>query len=329
MCTAFLCYTTNATELIGKLADDRFKGTSFVRLSDNTVIPDYVRFNENQQPEINMLEGWLKSNAGLPAECGLKLISTEPDQMGMVHYRYHQTYRGVELIHTMYIAHTKNGKLISANGFMTNKFPKSMSPVLSEQTALAKAKENIGAKIYKWELASEEAFIKREQGDAKATFFPTGKLVLAASSQKINEAFELAYEFDVYAHEPMQRYYIYVDAKTGNIIEKLDRIHHGNSNATCVTAYSGTQTITTDSTAVNNFRLRETGRGLGIETYNMLKGTSYGAAVDFTDTDNYWNNVNANKDQYACDAHLATEKTYDFFLTTMEETVLIMQVLSY
>ncbi|HNR18874.1 MAG TPA: M4 family metallopeptidase [Bacteroidia bacterium] len=313
MCTAFLCYTTNATELIGKLADDRFKGTSFVRLSDNTVIPDYVRFNENQQPEINMLEGWLKSNANLPAECGLKLISTEPDQMGMVHYRYHQTYRGVELIHTMYIAHTKNGKLISANGFMTNKFPKSMSPVLSEQTALAKAKENIGAKIYKWELASEEAFIKREQGDAKATFFPTGKLVLAASSQKINEAFELAYEFDVYAHEPMQRYYIYVDAKTGNIIEKLDRIHHGNSNATCVTAYSGTQTITTDSTAVNNFRLRETGRGLGIETYNMLKGTSYGAAVDFTDTDNYWNNVNANKDQYACDAHLATEKTYDFF----------------
>ena len=314
LCAALLYCTTNATELVGRLADEKFKGTSLIRLSDKTTIPDYIRFNENQQPEVNMLEGWLKSNAGLPADCGLKLISTEPDQMGMVHYRYHQTYRSIELIHTMYIAHTKNGRLISANGFLTNKFPKNINPLLSEQSALARAKENIGAKIYKWELPAEEEFIKREQNDARATFFPKGKLVLAASSQKINEAFELAYEFDIYAHEPMQRYYIYVDAKTGNIIEKLDRIHHGNANGSALTAYSGTQAITTDSTGVGNYRLRETGRGLGVETYNLLKGTSYAAAVDFTDTDNYWNNVNANKDQYACDAHLATEKTYDFYL---------------
>lgn len=313
ICVAFLCYNSPATELAGKLADDKFKGTSFIRLSDKTSIPDYIRFNENQQPEINMLEGWLKSNTGLNADCGLKLISTEKDQIGMIHYRYHQTYKGIVLMHTMYIAHTRNGKLISANGFLTNKFGKNTTPVLAEPAALQKAKDNIGAKVYMWEIPAEEEFIKREQGDAKATFYPHGKLVLAASAQKIDQPFELAYEFDIYAHEPMQRYYIYVSAITGEIIEKLDRIHHGNTNATCVTAYSGTQTITTDSTAATNYRLRETGRGLGIETYNMQKGTSYAAAVDFTDTDNFWNNVNANKDQYACDAHLATEKTYDFY----------------
>lgn len=304
---------TYGAELNGKAADNLFKGTTQVRLSENSAIPDFIRFDERNQPEVNMLEGWLKSNAALNADCGLKLISVEKDQLGMTHYRYMQTYKGIELMNTMYIAHTLNGKLISANGFLTNRFAKSMTAVLSEATALQKAKDNIGAKIYKWEMASEEEFIKREQGNPQATFFPHGKLVMAASSQKLNQPFELAYEFDIYAHEPVQRYYIYVSAITGQIIEKLDRIHHGNANATAVTAYSGTKNITTDSTAATNFRLRETGRGLGIETYNLQKGTSYGAAVDFTDTDNYWNNVNANKDQYATDAHLATEKTYDFY----------------
>ena len=45
----------------------------------------------------------------------------------------------------------------------------------------------------------------------------------------------------------------------------------------------------------------------------MRKGTSYGAAVDFLDTDNNWNNVNSNKDETATDAHWGAEMTYDYF----------------
>src|SRR6185436_10154831 len=36
-------------------------------------------------------------------------------------------------------------------------------------------------------------------------------------------------------------------------------------------------------------------------------------AVNFQDTDNDWNNVNGNLDQYATDAHFGMEKTYDFY----------------
>ena len=46
----------------------------------------------------------------------------------------------------------------------------------------------------------------------------------------------------------------------------------------------------------------------------MNTGTSYGASVDFTDTDNYWNNVNSELDQYASDAHWGAEMTYDYFM---------------
>jgi len=46
-----------------------------------------------------------------------------------------------------------------------------------------------------------------------------------------------------------------------------------------------------------------------------LRGLTYGAAVDFQDADNYWNNVNTAQDEVATDAHWAGEKTYDFYYT--------------
>ena len=46
----------------------------------------------------------------------------------------------------------------------------------------------------------------------------------------------------------------------------------------------------------------------------MNQGDVYGNAVDFTDTDNNWNNVNTNLDEYATDAHWGAEMTYDYYL---------------
>ena len=43
------------------------------------------------------------------------------------------------------------------------------------------------------------------------------------------------------------------------------------------------------------------------------KGTNYASGVDFTDADNTWNNVNANKDEVATDAHWGAEMTFDYY----------------
>jgi Zn-dependent metalloprotease len=51
----------------------------------------------------------------------------------------------------------------------------------------------------------------------------------------------------------------------------------------------------------------------------MKKGTSYTAAVNFTDVDNNWTAAeynNVNKDNGALDAHWGAEKTYDYWSTT-------------
>ncbi|MBL4657465.1 MAG: M4 family metallopeptidase, partial [Flavobacteriales bacterium] len=99
---------------------------------------------------------------------------------------------------------------------------------------------------------------------------------------------------------------------TGAILHENNRIHTADATGTAATAYSGSQTIITDDTG-SNFRLRETGRGSGIQTWDMNEGSNYGNAVDFTDGDNFWNNVNANQDEVATDAHWGAEMTYDYF----------------
>jgi hypothetical protein len=69
-----------------------------------------------------------------------------------------------------------------------------------------------------------------------------------------------------------------------------------------------------DSVATNYFRLREKTRAAGVETYDMNRAITYGTAVDFVDSNNYWNNVNPEQDEAATDAHWGAEMSYDYFL---------------
>ncbi len=185
--------------------------------------------------------------------------------------------------------------------------------VISEAIALQNALSFVGAQNYKWQDADEEAFIKSETNNPNATYYPKGDLVYySGEDDLVSSSLRLAYKFDIYAITPLSRKIVFVDATNGDILGNKDLIHETNAAGTAVTGYSGTQNITTDFNA-NTYRLRETGRGNGIETYNMKKGTNYARSVDFTDGDNVWNNVNTALDQYATDAHWGAEKTYDFY----------------
>lgn len=127
------------------------------------------------------------------------------------------------------------------------------------------------------------------------------------------ENLRLAYKLDIYAQQPSSRNYIYIDAANGDVILVINRIHTVDVIGTAETRYSGTQNITTDFTGAV-YRLRESGRGNGIQTFDMNNSNLFGNAVDFVDNDNFWNNVNADQDEVATDAHWGAEMTYDYFL---------------
>lgn len=251
---------------------------------------------------------------------GVKLKG-EKDALGYENYKFQQTINGIPVEYGVISVLVKNNKVISQNGEW---FKNSVSSrvekraTISEANALNSALAFVGATSYKWQDLAEEEFIKKETGNGKASFYPKAKLVYYSDPSNLDsKKVKLAYKFDIYASEPVSRQEVFVDAKTGQVLGSNALIQETNAPGTAVTGYSGTQSITTDQLTTTSFRLRETGRngGTAVETYNLKKGTSYAKAVDFTDTDNNWNNVNTNLDQYATDAHWGAEKTVDYLKT--------------
>ena len=169
----------------------------------------------------------------------------------------------------------------------------------------------MNAEIYKWQIPEEEQWIKEYFND---TYYPVGELVIVKDRLKTDSNYRLAYRFDIYAHKPMSRNYIWVDAITGDIIDVASRIMFDNAVGTAETRYSGPRTITTDSYN-GSYRLRETRNGVNISTFNMNHTGNY-TQTDFTDNNNNWTAAeydNANHDNAALDAHWGAEMVYDYF----------------
>ncbi len=277
-------------------------------------IPSFLKFKPSNQPSFEGFMPWFKSTMGLPESFELKLLTQETDQIGFTHYRYRQLFNGLPVENTMYIFHVKAGKIVSMNGLLYDNFNASNTSSLSESDALKNAMVYTNAKVYMWDDPASEQLIKFQNKDMYATWYPKGEMVYVSSDYTTDaNQYKLAYKFDIYALDPMSRQYVFVDAQGGDILAHLDRIHTSDTLVTAKTAMSGDQQIYTDYYAANSFRLHEANRGGGIETYNMQKGTSYGSAVDFTDSDTTWNNVNSNYDEYATDAHFGAEMTYDYY----------------
>lgn len=303
-----------AKELTGLPADKKIKGAERILINERSDAPEFIVFRQGSQPEISKFKNLSKEWFGLSASYDLREIGREKDQLGMIHYRYVETLNGYDLEGTMYIVHTKNNKIVSLNGTLYNQVQPA-SVALTESDALSKALEYVHADVYLWKNPGNEASIKQITGDPASTWYPKGKLMFAPQyGIYASSSYRLAYRFDIYAEKPLSRQYVFVDASTGEVIHTTDRIKHANSIGTAVTQYSGVQSFTTDSVNATSYRLRASDRGLGIQTYNLQQGTTY-SNTDFTDTDNYWNNVNAQLDEYAADAHYGAEATYDFYFT--------------
>lgn len=316
----FVCLKINAQnnfvskELFGSEAEKVFDGATHVWLKQENIVPTYMEFRtEKAMTELDFLLQ-LKKKFGLSDRYSFHKIGEERDQIGYVHKRYQLEVDHIPVVDAIFILHLQGEKVIKYNGYLFHKVNTNSTPTLSEDKALRVALSEINARQYKWESSSEESFIKREQKNPEATFYPKGVLMITQSDGNIaSNNFVLCWKFDVYAQEPMGRYNIYINASTGAMIKKENRICTSDVAGTAHTVYRGVRAFTTDSLSPSNYRLKESARGLGIHTYDMRRGTNYGSAAEFTDSNNVWNNINANLDQYAADAHWGAEMTYDFY----------------
>ena len=322
---SFLALETNAQE-----TDKNVKQ----KITDEKGEPTLILFSEKSIYKTSDSQKVLKEQLGLKENSNFSKVKTETDDLGFLHEKFQLFHKGLKVEFSTYSLHSKKSKLESMNGEFYQLEDINTNPGLTYEQALTKAISQIGAKEYLWEKPLEAAAIDYTK--------PAGELVLLPmmdddKSSKKNNDIRLVYKFDIYATNPVSRGDVYVDALTGEIvfynatIKHLGEYNHGNHNlakksdgriekslfvaANAATRYSSAQTIQT-ALSGSSYILSDNTRGNGINTFNMKKGTSYTAAVNFTDVDNNWTAAefdNTNKDNGALDAHWGAEKTYDYF----------------
>ena len=269
-----------------------------VRLNETNHIKG-IEFKKDARIDKASFFNVYKNGMGLSDEDVMIEKRVDKDKLGYSHVRYKQFHKGLEVLGSDYILHEKNGRLESANGMIAHKLEVDVSPVLSESDAFDVALRAVSGDVYKWEV--DNTFKK-----------PEGKLAIVSKDYLMTEgSFRTVYRFDVYSEQPLARYYVDIDAKTGNVINKINRIHSANVNANGNTLYNGNKSFTADSFS-GSYRLRQTSLGNGIQTFDMNNGTNYGSATDVTSSSTSFGNT----DKTAVQAHWGAEQTYKYFKNT-------------
>ena len=319
-------YSAATLVLLGSLAATAVQAQDAASRIQNKVLgedsqPVLVQFSAEGKAAYRGVEGSqvLRQQLALTSQDQMRSARVESDQLGFTHEKFAQYYQGVRVEHADYTVHAKGGTVESISGDFEKISNLSITPSLSASAALTRALAHVGAQKYMWQDLSEETGLKQDTNNSAASYYPQGELVIVrnelSSQLKTKGQPVLAWKFNVYAQEPVSRAYLYVDAHTGQVVAKDDIIKHTGATGTFATAYSGSRQIN-DGTTTGGYFLRETTRGLGIETYNMKKGTSYSKAVDFVDADNNWTAAeynNANFDWIAGDAQMGAQCTYDYW----------------
>jgi len=295
----FICWLSACTLLPSLHAQQEFTGAaaekicpqaSLIRIHPGSAAPSFIAFKENfSVPSSAIFQHLAKTFHSGPHD-GWQLLKKENDRLGFTHTRFRQLYKGLRVTRGEYIVHEKDGKVRSVNGQFFEGITLDVQPKLSEQEALQKAYAFVAAARYKNEI-------------------PQGELVILPP--QTGRAAKPAWLFDIYALHPLARLLVYVDAQNGEVLQAENLIRHIDVPATAATRYSGTQPVTCDSMAPGQYRLRETGRGFGIRTFNMNDSTDHLDAVDLFNATTTWLN-NSNDDHVAYDAHWAAEKFYDY-----------------
>lgn len=278
----------------------------------NGVSDFYNTAGENQK--ISFTVNGAQAVFGLNKNSQLLLKKTESDKLSFVHYRFIQLYKNIPVEKSMFVVHTKNGLVQSTTGTVITEFDNSiensMKTSVGAERAISSAILNVAAKLYAWQDEGMQQRIKMQANDNNATYYPKAQLVFYNSQPALlPRELKLCYKVNIYALKPLSNADYFVDAKTGRVIGKEDRLYFSDAVGTANTAWSGAKSIHSDKVSTNNYRLRDYSRGGGVIT---LHGESGQRGNDYSSTTKDWTLSGFN--QAALDAHYGVEKTYSYYL---------------
>lgn len=293
--------------------------------------PGIITLDASEQKALNNTQAIFQERLQLANDNKFQLKSQKTDELGFLHQRFQQTYKGIPVEFAQPVLHAKNGIVQTISGEYYDVNDLTVTAGLAKGSAFAKALSHTNASAYMWD-DQESA---RNLGYEK----PEGELVILPLFDGDQVSMKLAYKFDIYATQPISRGNLYIDAQHGQalffdaIIKHADNFGHVGevpaytmteaeacafedkafAAGTAATRYSGTRTIETRQ--INgSWTLRDNTRGNGVNTYNSGGQASY-PSTNFTDGNNSWTEYdNAAKDNAALDGHWGAEVTYDYWM---------------
>ncbi len=245
----------------------------------------------------------------------LHLIDRDVLSNGYIHQKFQFQKNGIPLFGAIALAHESHGNVrISDNPLRGKSLYFDDELNWPEEEIIRKAIEVHAGNIYAWQDPDMEAILKEQSHDENASFYPSPELIyIDRFFPEFSGHFMLAYRLRVYSLQPLSQKEYFISAADGRILYASELIHSTEVEGIAHTKYSGVRSIRTDSVGPDHFILNESGRGGGIQTLNMRNSILYENAVDFSDSNNIWNNYNEQMDEVATDAHWGMEMTYDFY----------------
>lgn len=290
-------------------------GFKVVYVNPKTGQPALIKFEQTavSVPSPEKPELWMREKLGANASFSLKYTGTFHGKDGYAHMKYQQFYGGYKVEAGQLVMHMKGNRVHSINGKFFPRLKVDTTLAVSRYAAINKALSLHTGAVFMWELPAEEKLLKHILRNPGASYYPNPELMLISVNDSCrNSDFRLAWKLDVYAYEPHSREWIYIDAQTGEVLEREEQICSMDHVGIAHTKYSGIREITCDSISQDTFILFDRTRGNGIHTIDV-RIIGKDSSREFVDHDNVWNNVNVYKDEVATDVHWGSAATYDYY----------------
>jgi Zn-dependent metalloprotease len=302
-------------ELYGEQAKQIIPEAQFILQGLNNDLPSYVKFDESKQIQFSEFVTWIKQQFNLSSDIDFLLKKSEPDELGFIHNRYIQTFKGIPIDRAEYIVQVKNGNVVSISGEAQRIMSLPAVVSLSEQTAMDKALSYVNAKSYRWQNEYWEKDIKEKKNDPTATYYPKGSLIITRygtqPSGKSNGELRLAYVFDIYASSPHSEQRIFVDAESGSILYSLPLASNCEPPVNFTSVFDGTQSVQTDKYTSTLYRLNDNCVAASVWIRDWNSTTSTGFPIEIDNTTNTWTTQD---ERFGATVLWETKQSYAYFL---------------
>jgi bacillolysin len=236
-------------------------------------------------------------------EKNLKVKNVQKDELGMTHVRFDQSINGVKVEGAEVIVHfNENNEITSVNGRVNQTITDAAvdtKATLSSDTALKKALSAVNA-------------------PEELTYEPTSELVVYPFEGENVTAYKVNVNF--MGEEP-GNWFVFVDAKTGEVVDKVNGLMHADENKTQKGAGKGVHGAHRE---LHITQVKEPNAGtkfaLADYSHENLGGiVTYDAKNDNTSSNDtvYVGNSAAfigDYDRALVDAHYNSEKVYNYYL---------------